>query len=463
MKQYEKVPYPRPDFLDDDLITKEMVNGTFAKGMIEDVKHFRPVLDRYNVTQDKLTDRSVLKGSMSPQAYDITLSDPTLSGIQENAWQPHYVEHEPNDPEIVYNPLDHYSFVEYKPYSTTDLPIPLIDDVRLDIPYYDRDNAGLFGFKEIKYQDGNITERYAAFCSLKDYSITILGKVPASVVFDSRTYVGYVKGALVMHFEPDMYVSFTLDGSVYTLTGMPSRFVNFGDHGCFAAEGSTHTFVYNTKLEAQDVVTKDSDGNPVVSKSIDGLYCQNNVTAASSYTQFPFGIELNGNFYFAKTEGSSNKWWLSSLGWRVEVVNKPIWKYQKKLKYDYATDNWLYTPLKTMKYNMIKHGVFVSNKLPCSKDSGDECYFKSSDPYGDFVTSGGKMWHTYDFKRWEEVTGDAPNKFYGMWGRIWVKGRSDNISGFMPYIFAITDVKDPATGNKKMVAKFDGFIFRGGA
>lgn len=458
--KYKKIPYPRPDYRDGDLISKEMANGTFADAIIDDVKHFRPVFDRYNVTQDKLTDRSILSRRTSPDAYDINLGDLTLPGIREKAWQPHSIEEKEKKPEIVYNPLKHYSFVEYKPRSETELPVDVIDDITLDIPYYDHKNAGLFGFKSVKDSNGNIVERYAAFCSLKDYSIKLLGKVPDGIEFDTVTLVGYVRGALVVFFEPETYVSFLLDGSVYTLRRKPKKFVNFGDAGSFAIDDGHRTFVYDNRLRRQDVVIKDDDGNPIVTDAFDGSFCSVYTTSATAHTPYPFGIEINGKFFFAKNDEESFKWWRSPLGWRVDIVKKPLWKYSKKLKYDYATDNWLTPRLKTMKYNMIKHGVFVKNNLPCKNKT---CQFKSSDIYGDFVVVGDKLFHTYDFKQWEEVeSDDARKKFYKMWGRLWVEERSDNISGFLPSIFAITDKKDAFTGKKKMIVKFEGFIFRGG-
>ena len=460
----ESIPYPRPNYKDKDLISVEMTNGTFAKVLMQDIKNFRPVMDRYNVTQDKLVDMTVLKGNMNPEDYDINMRDMSLSGLQEIGLLPHKKEVLETEPEVVYDPLKHYAFVEYKPFEVTELPIPFIKNITLNIPYYEYEKAGLFGFQEIKNEDDEVIGRNVVYCNLRDYSISILGAVPNDLAFESMTNIGYIKGGLVVHFEPNTFVSFTFNGAVHTLAGYKSYFVNFGDDGCFAVDGIDNAYVFNVKLEKQNISTVDEEGNPTVSDKIAGNFCHNLTSSATGYTRYPFGTKINDKYYFGKTETTSNKWWLTKFGWRVETTEKPIWKYNKLLKYDYATDNWMNEPLKTLKYNMIKNGLFVANKLPCKKGDGKECRFKASDMYGDFITvySEGERvgYHTYNFKEWTELSDEATSKLYGMWGRIWIKDRPDGISGFMPYVFTIRSSTN-LQGDNVMVALFDGFIFRG--
>jgi len=138
-------------------------------------------------------------------------------------------------------------------------------------------------------------------------------------------------------------------------------------------------------------------------------------------------------------------------------IDGDIWKYQVMLRFDYATDNWTNEPLKTLKYNMRAHGIFVKNHFP---PGGRDTQFKSSDMHGDFCASGGKVYHTFDFKKWEEVTGDGANYLFGCYDRIWIKGRSDGIVGMMPYSLELKNYSD-FDGSQKAALQFRGFVFRG--
>jgi len=452
------VPYPRPDYTDPELDSKEMINGSFIPALFDDIRNFRPAFDRYNVTENKLVDMSAMKeGKVSPERFDITMRDPGLGGLKEMAWLPLTREDQKKEPEVIYDPLKYYTYVEYVPLKVEDIPLDPLESIVIDIPYYDRNNPGLFGFQTLKDDDGNVTERNAYFYSLKDHSLSFIATIPLGLDFESMTYLGYLKGALLLHFEPDTLVTLPVDGGYYAAYGYQGRVLTFGEYGQFAATDGSRSYVFNVKFEKQNIVTVNEKGEIVVKDYIDGDYCSGGVSQISAFSACPFGTLVNNKFYFAKSETESYKWWLTKYGWHAAYIGKDVWKYNKMLKYDYATDNWMNTPLKTMHYNLRERGVFVANHLPCKDRT---CEFKSSDPYGDFTAVGDELYHTFDFKKWERVDGEAHSRFYGMWERIWVKDGDDGIVGYMPYTFSIVDVDDLNTGEKKMISRFEGFVFR---
>ncbi len=208
------------------------------------------------------------------------------------------------------------------------------------------------------------------------------------------------------------------------------------------------TVVYNYKFETQ---TK-----------LDKAFCVKSGGYSSSNTKYKFGTNINGKYYYLRDDESSNKIWNTQSGWKAEVVDKRIWAYQKRLMFDYATDNWVTHPLKTLKYNLIKNNIPVVNHLP----KGAKVEFPNSDMHGDFVRvyysdSSRKVFHTFDFKHYGEVSGDAALHLYGCQGRMWVNDRSDGLTGIMPYGIEIKDVDD-LMGGRKTILQFSGFIFRGG-
>ncbi len=434
-----------------------MVNGTFADAILDDIKSFRPVFDRYNVTQSKLIDITMLKGNFSPADYDISITDISMDRVKELGWQPaKRVESKP-EPVIVYNPLNHYVFVEWVGINNTDIqdivPSSNNQTYYLNILYYDDDNPGLFGFCTIKDDDGNITDVYGVFYSLVDMEVTPLGSVPTGYEISDGTYIGYTQGAFIFNYTGGRYISYRLDGSMFVIEGLSDYYTPLGDDGAVAIEDANreNTHILDTKL---DIV-----------QTVEGRYCARAEGFTTNPTKYPFGTKIGNTYFFLIDDSSSYKFKPTKNGWIIEVKNSGVWKYAKRLKYDYATDNWLQTPLKTLKYNLIRRGLFVMNKMP-PHDKGDKIEFINSDMYGDFVRvvreDGSRVYlHTYDFKKWEEVTGDAATHLYGCIGRVWTRKRADGVSGLMPYTISVKSVSD-GQGGKKTVLQYSGFIFRGG-
>jgi hypothetical protein len=445
------VPYPHPDFSDPDLLTKELTNGSFIPAIFQELSSFRPPMERYNVTAENLTDIMALKGDFGPQIADPELYDRGMSHVKQVASLPYTVPDDKPEPETIYDPREHYNFVEYIGYSSTELSVPLVENLYCSTPYYDRANAGLFGFRFVKDADGNITDRYAMFVPLKTFKPVELARWPDGANFDSRSYVGYVKGAAVyacyVSATEQEFVSITLDGRVFrrTVSG-GKQYRPLGDHGCFVTTDAGRTVVYD--IELKEVY------------SVDGDFCGSDVTLASGHTPYPFGSLIGDTFYYPHTDETGWKYRKAGSGWSIAGTNKAIWKYNKAVFHDYLSDNWMNEPLKAVRYNLIRHGIFVPVVLPYNKASGEKIDFRSSDPYGDFamVTDASEdraLKHTYDFRSWEAVTDSrAVTRFYGMWGRVWIDDRPDDIVGYMPYTMAVMDIND------KMVLIFDGFVFR---
>jgi hypothetical protein len=362
---------------------------------------------------------------------------------------------------VVYDPLKHYSFVEWVGINSTELQdISSTENIKYTISnaYYDDDNAGLFGFQTITDDDGNITDRFGVFFSLKTQTLTILGRLPDGLNLDASSYVGYVKGAYIINFYGGTYVSLTLDGDVYMLTGYSDYYTALGDDGCIAIEKDDKTFVFDIKFEPE----KDEETHIV--RFLDGRFCVRSGGFSSAPTKYLFGTKIGNAYFFLRDNESSYKFKKTKLGWVAEVVESRVWAYLKRLKYDYTTNNWLQHPLKTLKYNMIKQGLFVKSTFP-PHEKDDEIEFPNSDMHGDFarVTSNGvrKYWHTFNFKKWKPLTGEATTYLYGCQGRLWTNGRVDGVSGLMPYTIVVKSVIN-GYGGYKTVLQFSGFIFRGG-
>jgi len=460
MQTNNSIPYPRPDFTDGDLISKEMVNGTFGLGMFSDLKNFKPPLERYNVTADKLTDASILHGNIQPQDYDLSMSDVTIDRVKELGWLPSKRDTDVPEPLVVYDPLKHYSFVEWVGINSTELPdIASTENVRYTISdaYYDDDNAGLFGLQTIKDDDGNITDIFGVFFSLKTQTLAVLGRLPDGLNLSASRYVGYVNGTYIINFYGGTYVSITLDGEVYTLTGYSDYNTCLGDDGVIAIEKGDKTFIFDKKFEPE------RDPETHIIRFLDGRFCVRSDGFSSSPTNYLFGTKIGSTYFFLKDNESSYKFKKTKLGWKAEIAESRAWAYSKRLKYDYTTNNWLQKPLKTLKYNMIKQGLFIKGTFP-PHEKGDEIEFVNSDMHGDFarVVSNGvrKYWHTFNFKEWKPLTGDAVNYLYGCRGRLWIKDRVDGVSGLMPYTLVVKSVIN-GYGGYKTVLQFSGFIFRG--
>ena len=467
MQTDSSIPYPRPNYSDSDLLTKELINGTFAKALLSELKSFKVPMDRYNVTEDDLTNISLAKGNITPQSYDISMRDLSLDGVKELGWQPAIRKSNVPEPQVVYAPLKHYSFVEWAGINSTDLQdtIPSSNTALYDVSvtYYDDNNAGLFGFLTIKDDDGNVTDIFASFYSLKTLTMTTLGRLPDGLNLAGSTYIGYVKGAYIINFYGGTYIGFTFNGEVNRLEGVSDHYTALGDDGVIAIENSTgtKTLFFSNTLKQNVLVLNDIEE----AEEIDGGYCIRGGGFATSPTKYLFGTKIGNTYYFLRDNDSSYKFRKTASGWRADVVDSPTWKYTKRLKYDYATDNWLQPPLKTLKYNMIIQGLFVKNHLP-KHDDGDEVEFPNSDMHGDFARVVGAdgsraYYHTFNFREWKPLTGEASKHLYGCMGRMWTNDRADGISGLMPYTIAVKSVND-LLGSKKTVLQFSGFIFRGG-
>ena len=444
------VPYPHPDFGDADLLSKELINGSFAVAVVDDVKHFRPVLGRYEGSVDDIKMRMMAEGRFGPQAADLDMHSEGTPYLKQLAWLPYHEEDEGKDPEIIYNPTDYYTSVEYHGLSNQEVSTTFIKDIYCSTPYYDSKNPGLFGFKFIRDSDGNITDRLLAFFSLLDFSVSILGRWPDALAFDSRSPIGYVKGAAVFtawNGGGISVASMGLDGSVRVMDVDSSLVRPLGEHGAFVAKNGT-TKVYSWKFE----VEADSRAD----------FTSSNISSASSPVPYPFGVLINRAFYYPASETGSWKYrkrkepdeygnW-----WTFHFIPHAVWKAQKMVKYDYVTDNWINEPFARLNYNMLKHGVYTPAMLPMVKSG--TLRLKSSDNYGDFAEIDGEdgksLVHTFDFRKWEYVTDQrAIDRFYGMMGRIWIDIGLSDVTGYLPYTMAFFDSGD------KMIFQYDGFVF----
>lgn len=451
MTRDESIPYPRPDYKDGELDSKEMINGTLTMAIFDDLNNFRPVFNRYNVTQSKLTDMTSVRasGGVSPEDVDITMTDPSRYGIQEIAFLPAKRPIIDPQPEVVYDPRRHYDNVVFMDAQYIDLDTPEIDNMTVNIPYYDKDDAGLFGYIEHKDENDEVIGRQILFWSLVSDVMHTLAHIPMSLDWDTKYYVGYVKGGLVWRFGQGLsyqYLIFKRGGGYTQINATSSNSVAFGDEGVFAIESNTKTFVYNLDGSVED--------------ELDGLFCAVDpfMFVATGFKRYPFGVRIDDTFFYAKNNEKSYKWEKRKKGWRAKIIDFTLWKYQKKVLFDYMTAGWLEKPIKALHFNQRKHGIFTTQRMAFTKKNVYDASFQGSDSHGDFVMMGSgssrELKHTYNFSIWTTVAGNAKHSFHASWDRIWVKGRADGVVGYQPSIMQINNFQDSV----KML--FRGFVFR---
>lgn len=94
-----RVPYPNPDYNDESLFIKEIVNGTFYQVVDQQRKKNRVYSDRYNMNMTNL----ILDGGTKPANFDMSIEDYSLPKSQEWAWLPHWIEEEDTEIEPLHN------------------------------------------------------------------------------------------------------------------------------------------------------------------------------------------------------------------------------------------------------------------------------------------------------------------------------------------------------------------------
>jgi len=450
------IPYPAPNYKDKDLIVKEIVNGSFAKALFKDIKRYKYALSRYDTDLTDILIDKAAKEPLTPADVSFDIENFDLAKIKELAWLPFYIEAGQQEKEVIYNPKDYYDSYEYAYFTEkTDGSFPM--DLYIDAPYYDKNNAGIAGFEK----DDNSKEVAVWFYSLKDEKLTKLGNIPSDLTDKYKIIVVYVKGAVIVQVEVDYnnnkysYLSYGFNGEFNRIDNVGGDYRTFGDFGDIAIISSdkTRTYIYNSKLEK----TQELDDNYIEITDVSGG------GIASSYTLYMFGARIKNKLYYIRGENSSYKWWrvkdkkTGKYEWKVKIVNKPVWKYQIKHLYDYSTDGFINKPLKFMNYNFIKHRAVTPKPiLPCDTKAGEICMYEEAGGYGDFVIvkvgTTKYLFHTFDFKKWEECQTIAGG--FNVMGRIWVNGRSDNIVGYIPQTMVIQ------TSGNRMTFTFDGYILR---
>lgn len=442
------IPYPTPNWNDKDLQIKEIVNGTFMKGALLDIEHNKAPLSRYRKKEIDILIEKCGSGTLLPSDITFDIENFDLAKLKELAWLPFYVEAGAGRPEVVYNPKDYYDDLTFESVSQK---IPYSDSSvsgSLDVPYYDENNAGLYGIVNDKQSN---TPKYVLFFSLKDFTYKKLSDIPADLQDKYATPVVYVKGAIIYKFEVSSgvysYVSFGFDGSVNRIDNMAGSYVPLADFVRIVIKSNDgQCYAYDAGLHRTGEVF---DGDAV------NMY----TFFAISYNKYGFNNKLGRAIYAPYGDDKSRKWYIQSGELKAKIVNAPVWKYKKRVKYDYCTDN-LYedrTVPRQFNYNYKVNVVDAPRvKFPCSASDGSKCEYQNSDEYGEFIVvddgNTKKVYHTYDFKNWREV-----NSIQGglnIRGRIWVNGRDDDIVGFYGEYFVARIDGDNSTFD------FEGFVFR---
>lgn len=458
------VPYPRPDYKDQDLISKEIVNGTLPYALRDEIAHSKAPGERYAMSADNFIASSVESGKIAPQFLSFDIQDYGIGGLKEMAWLPLYLEAGMCSPKEIYNPKRYYNHFEIFKNKKIATNVSYDEHIGASVPYYDENNPGLWGGKTVKDSDGNIVGCKRGFFSLKRGRFDFLVDVPKAIC-DGTYWINmkpYLRGAYLMvdikgnnayHLMTlDMQGNFHDDSTVY------KAFVSLGDFGLVAAVNDDgNTVILDNTLKKVD----EFDGDFV---SYIG------VTMASGVARYPFGTKIGNKLYFARDDGTSWSWAMyrnddETISAKPRLIKKPVWKYQVKTKYDYATNMYAFDDgrIKTMKYNFIIRGCQPKLHLPPHTDD-DRVRFDGWDGYGDFAVvkdknGNGTLYHTYDFKKWEKV-GKEPTSMFASTSRIWINGGGiDGLVGITPFnTIALRPVVDQ-NGNKYMAVEFDGIGF----
>ncbi len=425
------IPYPRPNYRDPDLISKEVVNGTLAKVLRDDIAHFRAPGDRYATSADDLIAQSLARRGTKPQDLSYDIEDNGIGGLKEMAWLPMFAEAGECRPRVVYDPKKLYNDFAYIDEGFR-LPVPYTKGLTATIPHYDPNDPGLWGGYKRTDDDGHVTECKRGFFSFSTGEFRFLVDVPKKIC-DGSLWINshlYIKGGLIFVAVTSggkQLMSLDMDGRFHELSETFREVKSLGDFGYVAAATTDgRTKILNEKLETV--------------QELDGNYLSANVPGeVSGQQRYRFGAVVNGAIYYAKDADSSYKWWKKRDGVGVKAVKSPIWRYNTAVKYDYVTNEYTAKAFKTidkLHYNK-RRGCFQPKLHLPKHEAGDKVYFAGWDGFGDFVTVQGsdgkcRVWHTYDFKKWE-LAFDNRCELYDATERMWFKRPAFNgLYGFTP-------------------------------
>lgn len=111
MKKEEIVPYPRPNYKDENLFIKELVNGSFLKAIARPTKKGLSHFDRYNLDELKLLLQLDLGSTVTPSDIDIDIQVYDDAKLKELAWLPYRVEEDDVDIAPIHD--DYARFMRY--------------------------------------------------------------------------------------------------------------------------------------------------------------------------------------------------------------------------------------------------------------------------------------------------------------------------------------------------------------
>lgn len=426
-------PYPRPDYKDEHLLVKEMINGSYWLAIKEQTNTGLSPLKRYDMDFDSFLLANTIHRKVEPEDFTMSLQRYDLAKLKEIGWLPYYEEEGREATlEIVYNPKEFYDTVTIEDVND-DIAFDSGENIycRLNVPYFDEDNAGLYGIAKDKDDDSKSVSVW--FFSLKDYTFKKLGDIPADLQDKYAVPIVYIEGAVVIRFEVDYdtkhytYLSFGFDGSVNRLDNQNGGEMPLADFGRIVIRSNEKTeqgeyrhYAYSASLEP----TGEYYDEDVVGIGIFELI---------SYNKYGYGNKIGKAIYMPYGETQSRKWKMVDGTLSQKVIDSRAWKYKHRTLYDYHTPNRYFDALKpkAMRYNFIKNGIFAPGvRYPIA--DGQRCGYQSFDEYGEFVvvkTSDGskKVYHAYDFKTWQELPPIQGG--LNIPGRLWINGRSDDIVG----------------------------------
>ena len=425
-------PYPRPDYTDGLLLSKELSNGSFIQALINDIRAGRPPLSRYSVGLDELLLIAAENHKYSYEYTSLDMQKYDIAKLKEIAWLPYYTGEDKRKIDEVYNPKRFYEEVTYDDIDITyTIGSGANEYCRLNIPYYDSGNAGLYGVSTDK--DNDKISKSVWFYSLKDNSFTRLGSIPNDLQDKNVTPIVYVKGAVILRFEVDYdaqvysYVAYGFDGTINRIDNQNGGEIPLADFGRIVIR-SNELAGEKHRCYAYDAFLRKTG------EYYDDDVVGNGVFQLISFSRYGFGNRLGSSIYYPVDSNTSRKWFIKNGELHNKIVSAPLWRYAVKTLYDYHAPNRYFDDIKpkALRFNFIKNGTFAPGvRYPIQ--GSDRCGYNTFDTFGDFIVvkdsnSNKKVFHTLDFRKWREVRlvqGGLPQN-----ERIWVYGRNDDIICF---------------------------------
>lgn len=439
-----KIPYPSP-YPDNDLLIKEIINGTYSQALSGLLLSGQPISNRYvNFTNTNNFVKNITQNPTSIATYVNDGGDTsTMNRIKQMVYLPVTIKPNKKKHEYIYYPPYYYKYFLLTPDDGT--KIATLPDIAstlsgVDLYYYwDGFKAKVFVYKD---SNGNTQNVY-----LVDHTGNIK-EIASSLNLGNIVGTYSFSGAICLVDKTDdgytAYIINVKDTKVYKISiENADNIVVFGDIPLIAF----HNMIYDKDGNKWEVINQDGikDFIPINSDYYGQL----------SQSSFGDGVLIDNVYYIQRTDTTSYSFIfdVKNKKVKVKISNNNLGVMTSKIKFGYMP-NYLINynddlPFSIYHYNWKKYKSFWITKMPLKysemkKDKGR--WFAISE-YGDFLYDAinQDIYYTYDFGYYFKLPSDTSDKINLDGVRMWLPNRKDKIIGFYGDLDIISQKVDDKT------------------